>query len=431
MSAVKGRTRPTTLLVMVTIVYVVNYLDRNIVSMLLPSLQREFDLSDTQLGLLSGTSFALLYATVGVPFAWLADRTNRRKLIVASMALFSATTALSGLATSFAQLILARIATGVGEAGTSPAINSLISDVFEPRKRTRALAIYSSGLNIGLLIAFFGGGWIQQHYGWRVAFVAAGIPGLLLCAAFFALVREPTRGQSDNAVDAHRAPSFLATVRFLWSQESFRWLATATAMSAFAAYAANSFAPTFLARNHGLSSAEIGLTLALLLGVIGGIGTFGCGAFAGRIAVKDVRWNLYAPALLILVTLPFLVPLSLSSNLFVVLLCAVIPAANNAAFLGPSYAMAQQLAPLRMRAQSAATLLFVMNIIGYGTGPLLIGKLSDVLHPMFGSDALRWALLATAIPWLLSAACLWRAARTLSRDIDRAQTWSSHSIATP
>ncbi len=187
----KGRTY---VLVMITLVYVINYLDRNILNQLLPSIKSEFHLSDADLGFLSGTVFAILYATLGVPLAWLADRANRRNLIAFSMMLFAAMTAVSAYAASFLQLVAARVGTGVGEAGTSPSANSIISDLYEPKERAGALSFYATGLNIGLLLAFFGGGWIEQHFGWRKAFLAAGIPGLAIALLFIFTVPEPKRG---------------------------------------------------------------------------------------------------------------------------------------------------------------------------------------------------------------------------------------------
>ena len=187
-----GRSR-TYVLVILTLVYVVNYLDRQVLGILLPQIQTEFLLTDTQLGLLSGTAFAVVYAILGIPLAILADRISRRNIIAASLGVFSLMTVLSGYVTHYWQLLLARLFTGVGEAGTAPSINSIISDLYPPEKRASALAFYAAGLNVGLLIGYFGGGYIAEHYGWRNAFLAAGLPGLVLVVLLLLTVRDPAR----------------------------------------------------------------------------------------------------------------------------------------------------------------------------------------------------------------------------------------------
>jgi MFS family permease len=177
------------ILFMVTLVYVVNYLDRQILAILLPLIKAEFGVSDSALGLLAGPAFAVIYATLGIPLAFVADRVNRRNIIAGSMALFSLMTVVCNFATSFMHLLLARFGTGIGEAGTGPSINSIIADLYPPKQRATALSIYSAGLNIGLLLAFFGGGWIAQNYGWRAAFLVSGLPGLVLVVLFLLTVR--------------------------------------------------------------------------------------------------------------------------------------------------------------------------------------------------------------------------------------------------
>jgi len=405
------------ILVMLTLVYVVNYLDRNILNILLPAIKAEFHLTDTALGLLSGTSFAILYAVLGVPLAWVADRVNRRNVIALSMILFAAMTAVSARAANFLQLITARIGTGIGEAGTSPSVNSIISDLYEPHERAGALSFYAAGLNVGLLLAFFGGGWIEQHYGWRSAFLAAGLPGLALALIFLFTVPEPKRGHAEKIVDDGHASGLGETIAYLWSRKSFRYIAFGTGMASFGGYAGNSFVPVFLARTHHMSPAMIGVTLAMLFGVVGGIGTYMSGILADWLGKRDVRWNMYVVVLFIVCALPFFPIYFLSSSLPVALACAILPTATGAAYLAPSYAMVQSLVPLRMRAQSAAILLFVLNIIGFGLGPVSVGKLSDLLTPALGSDALRWALLSTIVTWTIAAWCFFRASQLLPAEL--------------
>ncbi|HXC55452.1 MAG TPA: MFS transporter [Rhizomicrobium sp.] len=408
------------ILVMLTLVYVVNYLDRNILNILLPAIKAEFHLTDAALGFLSGTVFAILYATLGVPVAWLADRVNRRNVIAISMLLFSAMTVASAFAASFFQLAAARVGTGIGEAGTSPSVNAIISDLYEPKERAGALSFYAAGLNAGLLLAFFGGGWIEQHFGWRIAFLTAGVPGLVIALLFIFTVPEPRRGHVEQLADPGRAPHLPTTIAYLWRQRSFRFIAAGTAMASFGGYAGNSFVPVFLARTHHMTPSQIGVALAILFGVIGGFGTYFSGVFADLLGKRDVRWNMRVVYLLILVALPSFPVYFLSPSLPAALAGAILPTIIGAAYLAPSYAMVQSLVPLRMRAQAAAILLFVLNIVGFGLGPLSVGALSDALTPRLGPDALRWALLSTVTTWLIAAWCFWMASRRLTAELARA-----------
>ncbi|MEI9993969.1 MAG: MFS transporter [Rhizomicrobium sp.] len=414
-----GGTSRSYILVMLTLVYVINYLDRNILNQLLPSIKAEFHLSDADLGFLSGTVFAILYATLGVPLAWLADRANRRNVIAVSMVLFAAMTAVSAYARTFGQLVLARIGTGIGEAGTSPSVNSIISDLYEPKERAGALSFYATGLNIGLLLAFFGGGWIEQRYGWRSAFLAAGLPGLVIALLFLFTVPEPRRGQVENLADTGPAPHLAQSIRHLLSIKSFRYIALGTAMASFGGYAGNSFVPVFFSRVFHLTPEMRGFLIGGLFGVVGGVGTYASGVLADWLAKRDVRWNMYVILVFIAFALPMLPFFFLSDNIVVAILASLIPVMNGAAYLAPSYAMVQSLAPLRMRTQAAALLLFTLNIIGFGTGPLLVGWESDLLRPVFGEDSIRWAMLSTVLTWLVAAWCFWMASRSLKADLAR------------
>lgn len=413
---VSGTSR-TYILVMLTLVYVVNYLDRNILNQLLPSIKAEFNLSDADLGFLSGTVFAILYATLGVPLAWLADRANRRNVIAFSMMLFAAMTAVSAYAASFVQLVLARIGTGVGEAGTSPSVNSIISDLYEPKERAGALSFYATGLNVGLLLAFFGGGFIEQHFGWRNAFLAAGIPGLIIAFLFIFTVPEPKRGHVEKIEDSGAAPRFSETIRFLLSQRTFVYIAFGCAMASFGGYAGNTFVPSLFARIFHLDPEMRGFLIGGLFGVVGGIGTYFSGVFADMLGKRDVRWNMWVILVIIFSALPCFPFFFLSNSFGIAVLGAILPTMNGAAYLAPSYAMIQSLVPLRMRAQAAALLLFTLNIIGFGMGPWLVGLESDLLRPMLGDESIRWAMMSTAITWLIAAWCFWMASRNLKREL--------------
>lgn len=401
--------------VILSAVYSVNYIDRQIVAILLEPIKAEFSVSDTVLGLLAGPAFALFYATMGVPLAMYADRTNRKRLIAWSLGCFSLMTLACGLAVQFWHLLIARVLTGVGEAGTGPASQSLISDLFRPHERATAQAGYAVGVNVGLMVAFFCGGWIAQDFGWRVAFIAAGLPGLLLVLVLMAFVKEPVRRAAALETDN---PTLADTVKVLWQRRSFLWLIIGGGLSAFSIYGVTMFVPSFLMRSHGLSPADVGLILALYVGLGGGIATFFSGVVADRLSVKDMRWNMYVPALAALISLPFWLVVILPGNSVLAILALGVPLALGVVFIGPLIATVQTLAPVRMRARAAAIQMLVGNLIGLGLGPLVIGYISDGLRPYFGEDSLKFALLAGVVASVLSVFAYLLAARSLRRDIE-------------
>jgi predicted MFS family arabinose efflux permease len=405
-------------LFVLTLIYVVNYLDRQILGILIPQIKTEFGLSFKEVGYLAGPAFAVIYAVLGVPLAVLADRFNRRNIIAASLAVFSLMTALSSFARGFWTMALARFFTGVGEAGTGPSINSVIADLYAPSERASALSFYTAGLNVGLMVAFFGGGWLSDHYGWRVAIATAGVPGLVLVLLLLLTVREPRRGMVENLADTD-APGFWSVVATLWSQRSFRWMAIGTSCSSFGGYAVIAFAPTFLKVSHHMTGAEIGLSLALLAGVAGAIGTYLAGVFADRLGARDVRWNMWVPVAATFIGLPFTPLFYLSPSTAVALIAAIIPVMMGATYVGPAYSVTQGLVPLRMRARAVAILLLILNIIGLGLGPPAVGAVADMLQPKLGADALRYAMCTTMLSSLLGAFCYWRASRTLKADLAR------------
>jgi predicted MFS family arabinose efflux permease len=406
----------TYVLVIMTLIYVVNYLDRQILAILMPQIKLEFGLNYKEIGYLIGPAFAIVYAILGVPLAVIADRANRRNIIAASLAVFSVMTVFSSFARGFWSMALARFGTGVGEAGTGPSINSIIADLYAPAERASALSFYTAGLNVGLLVAFFGGGWISDHYGWRIAIISAGVPGLLLTFLLLFTVREPKRGLVEALPDM-APPSFVSVVKYLWAQRSFRWMAIGTSFSSFGGYAGIAFIPTFLKVSHHMTQAEVGAALALLTGVGGAIGTYLAGVIADRYGARDVRWNMYVPIIATFVGIPFAPVFYLAPSTAVALAAAIVPVTIAAAYVGPAYAMAQGLVPLRMRARSVAILLLVLNIIGLGLGPPVVGAVADFLLPYFGADALRYAMLTTILTGLTGAYCYWRSTATLKADL--------------
>jgi MFS family permease len=414
-------------LVVLTLIYVVNYLDRQILGILMPYIQKEFVMDDFQAGLLSGTVFAAIYATLSVPFATVADRASRRNLIAASLATFGLMTILSGYASRVWQLVAARFFTGVGEAGTGPAINSMLADLYPPQKRAGALAFYSAGLNVGLLFGFFGGGWMLEHFGWRSAFIASGAPGIALVVLLLATVAEPRRGAADRLVDNAPAPRLIEVAKFLWTQRSFRWIAFGCSMSAFGGYANLYFIPKFLIVSHHMTPVEVGVALSLLTGVFGAIGTYASGVVADRLGRRHVNWYMYVPVACACLAVPFGPVFFLSPSTAVALCAAIVPALMGATYLGPSYAMAQGMVPLRMRAQTVGILLFILDIIALGLGPATVGLVSVLLKPYLGDDSLRYALMTGIVTALVGAICYLRATATLKADLTR----GSFRVANP
>ncbi len=408
---------------MLTMVYAVNLIDRQILSILMQPIKQEMQLSDTALGFLSGIAFALFYAPLGVPIARLADRSSRVNIISISVALWSFMTALCGLAQNFWQLLASRILVGVGEAGSGPSSHSLIADYVPLETRSSALAIYSLGIPIGIMIGFAVGGWLEQLYGWRVAFMAVGVPGLLLAVLVRLTLREPPRGHADGRASAVKAeqPPLREVAQIMWKRKSFRHLVVAIGIQAIAGYGVLIWVPSFLHRSYHMTSGEVGTVLAIILGIGGVIGTAAGGYLADHLAKRNVRWQLWIPALGGLIAVPFSFGIYLSGTSFETLAWFAIPIIFANLYHGPVFAMAQALAPLKMRAMAAAILLFMSSFIGMGIGPQLVGILSDLLHPLYGADSLRYALLCVSMAHLWSAAHFWLASKTLREDLAIAQ----------
>ena len=406
---------------------IINFVDRTILSILLEPIKLELQLTDTQLGLLGGLAFAIFYATLGIPVAALADRWSRVKVLSISMIIWSAMTALCGMANSFAALLLARIGVGVGEAGASPPSHSLISDYFPAEKRATALAIYSLGIPVGSMIGNFVGGWGAEEFGWRITFMIVGLPGIAVAFLILGTLREPPRGMTDRIVTKQDTPPppMLETLRFLWSKPSFRHLALAAGLHAFVSYGYGVWNAPFLIRIHELSLSEVGGWLGLVAGV-GVIGTFSGGYLGDKLAKwrDDSRWYLFVSGISTLVMVPFQFVIFLHSELWAVFSAMFVASVMGGMFLGPSFAISHALVAPRMRAVASATLLFVINIIGMGLGPYVVGFLSDLLAPAFGINSLRYALCIALTANIWSSAHYFMGARTLRNDLEVAHTGS-------
>lgn len=380
-----------------TLVYVFNFLDRQLLVILQEPIKAELGLSDTQLGLLSGLAFAAVYVTAALPLAQIAERWNRRSMIALALAAWSGMTALTGLVTSFWQLLLARAAVGIGEAGGSPPSHSIISDIFPVKRRATALAFYSTGINIGILLGFLLGGWINEFFGWRMAFILVGLPGIALALVVRLTVAEPAKGLSQGLRADTPPPRFFATLGQLWSMRSFRHLALGTALQSLVGYAIVNWLPSYMIRMHGMGTGEVGTWLALSAGAAGAIGTFGGGWVADRLAARDRRAYQWVPAAAAAMLIPLMCAVLMSGNSTIAMLIFIVPACLQSVSLGPSLASTHALVDVRSKAVGSAILFFIVNMIGLGVGPLAVGMLSDLLQPATGDASLRWALLIVVV----------------------------------
>ncbi|MAI53888.1 MAG: MFS transporter [Gammaproteobacteria bacterium TMED95] len=399
------------------VVYTFNFIDRQILSILLEPIKQDLRLSDTALGMLTGFAFALFYATLGIPIARLADRGNRRNIIAWSLTIWSAMTALSGIAQNFWHLLIARIGVGVGEAGCSPPAHSMIADYFPAENRATALGIYSLGIPVGILFGFIAGGWLNEFFGWRVAFFVVGVPGILLALLVRWSLREPDRGMAEGRQANADQPGIMETFTYLYQKPSFRHMAIGGGLTAFVGYGIVTWVPSFLIRSYGMDTGEVGTYLGLILGIPGGIGIALGGYLADRYGAKDTRWYLWVVTVALLIAVPITVGVYLSSSATASLLFLILPVLLGNFYQATTFSQAQGLVPLRMRAVAAAVLLFILNIIGLGAGPQMVGVVSDLLAPTYGDESLRYALLALSFVNIWAAYHYYLAGKTLKQDL--------------
>jgi MFS family permease len=404
-------------LAMLTAVYTFSFIDRQILVILAEPIKADLGLSDTQLGLLTGLAFAALYITLGLPIARLADKGNRKNIVAISLAVWSFMTAISGSATNFLQLFLARVGVGIGEAGGSPPSHSIISDYFPPKKRATALAIYSTGIYIGILLGFVIGGVIAKYYGWRIALYSIGIPGILLAVILYFTVKEPVKGQSDTLGTVDKTPKLMDVFKTLFRSKSFIFAALGTGFLAFGSYGTGNFMPSFLQRVHGMDIATAGYLLGLVFGVGGGLGILLGGYLADRFGAKDLRWYLWIP---MITGFASLIPLAIA--LFAVAIKLVIGMIFLSVlllgfYLAPAIAVTHSLVNARMRAFASSVLFLILNFIGLGLGPLVIGYISDLLIPDYGDLSLRWAFCTVFITGSIATVFYALAAKNYTADL--------------
>ena len=411
---------------LLTLVGVCSWVDRQIFAILMQDIKAEFDLSDTQLGLLGGIAFSLFYSTLGLPMAWLADRMNRRNIIGISLAVWSGMTALCGYATGFTSLFLGRIGVGVGEAGGSPPSQSIISDYFAPAERGFALGIFHLYLPLGFMAGFLIGGWSNQFMGWRETFLIVGLPGLLLALVLRLTLREPHRQHLANTSSKpDSSESMLSTLRYFLKVPSLRLIPIAGAIQGIGAWGVGIWTPSYFMRVHDLSSGEVGTWLAFTYGISGSLGVIAGGRLCDRLVRRsgDQRWYLWMTAGCILAAIPFSAVVYLWPTAQVALIAFFVPIFFGHMFLGPVMATIQNLAGPRRRAQGAAFYLFLANLISMGLGPLIIGMSSDFFQSRFGDNSIRYSILALlVVSYSWAALHFFQAARTVRADLAKAAT---------
>jgi MFS family permease len=408
-------------LAILAIVYMFNFIDRQILAILLPSIKEEFQVGDAVLGLLAGTAFALFYVILGVPIARFADRTNRRNLIALAVAVWSGMTALSGFAANIWQLAIARIGVGIGEAGCSPPAHSMIADLYPPEQRSSAMGVYTLGISAGIMLAYLTGGWVVENYSWRHAFFMVGLPGLLLAAVVRFTIIEPPRGAAENRSVSGEQPSLMDVVRFLASRRSFVFMALGAGASSFVGYTIIFSMPSFLSRSFEIGATSIGIWLGLIYGFAGGLGFFLGGYLADRMGTQGHKRALNFIAMSTVLSAACLAAVFLASTLLWCLSLLVFPSVIMNFYLAPVLSQTQSLVSLRMRAVASSLLLLILNVVGLMIGPAATGLVSDLLRASQGSESLRYALLITTVVMLpVAAACYWQAGRYIDSDLQRA-----------
>lgn len=364
-------------LALLVLIYTCNFIDRTILATLGQAIKVDLKITDAQLGLLQGLAFALFYTALGIPLARLSERVNRVSLVSVCLVVWSAMTALCGVAQNFWQLFLFRVGVGVGEAGCSPPAHSLIADLYPPRRRATALAIYSFGIPLGTMIGAVTGGWLAQNFSWRVALLVVGLPGIALALLFRLVAREPVRGQMDPAGQAERQPTVIETARHVFGNRAFLHITIGATLVGFVGYGTGTFAQAYFIRMFHLSYAEVGLAFGLVGGLSAGLGTL-LGGVMGDWAGRHRRhWYALLPALGLLIATPTYILAFTQDSWVMALWWMLLPGLFHYAYIGPTLGTMHNIAEPRMRAMATALFFVVVNLVGLGLGPYATGAAID------------------------------------------------------
>lgn len=405
-------------LFMLMLTYTGHSIDRAIIATIMAPIQQDFALSDSQLGLIAGTIYALSNAIFTIPIGYFADRTNRKRLLSVCAAIWSGMTMLGGLSTNVVHLMLTRAGVGASEAAGTPVSTSLIADYFPPERRASAISIFYISASLGGFLALAVGGYVVQNYGWRTAMLLAGLPGFIIAIIFFFVVREPIRTGNAGAV-ASDAPSLGKVIKFILTQPALIVLMFAGALTNFVGAGVSSWVPTYYVRILEIPISQVGSLLGfgqLIFGVIGGVGA---GFLADKLVRRDRRWPIWLLAIAQLLTVPFYVGSVLVDNIFVSVALLSIGFGLTSTFTGPLYSQVQTLVGSRMRALAVAVLVMMISLLGYGLGAQATGLISDAMKPAFGDIALRYALVAVACGGLVTSTLYYISSRGLIKGQNR------------
>jgi MFS family permease len=399
-------------LALLSLAYVLNFVDRQVLAIVAGDVKAELGLTDFQLSLLLGPAFVVCFTLSGFVLSHLADTRSRKWVLTAGLTLWSLLTAACGMATSFGQIAALRFGVGFGEAAGAPPSQSMLSDYFEPKQRARALSVFGLGIYFGTLLGFAGGGVIAQWFDWRTAFLVAGLSGLPLALVIAFSVREPARAPST----VQHAP-FAEMARILFGQRTYRRLMLAAACQAFIGFAALSWSALFLQRVFAMNKAESGIAFGLTAGLAGAAGSLLGGVLADRLSARDSRWYAWLSGGVSLAAAPFFAAFAQAQSVTLALACFGAFYFLNNIYVASLWTLVQSLVPARLRATSSATQLAVTNVFGYGLGVALVGKLNDVAFAEYGDAALRWTLLLPAAIGALSGPLFFRCTASVREDL--------------
>lgn len=416
------------LLFMLMLVAVIGYLDRFVFALAMESIKFDLNLSDTQLGLMTGIAFSGFYALAGIPIARYADNGNRVTVTSITLGLLGLMVWLCGLASNFIQLLAARAGVAIGEAGSVPTAQSFIGEYFNRAERPKITAIYFTYYSISTIIGYLVGGWLIELLGWRVTFILIGIPAILVAVIFRLTISEPRLSRKKTSSVNNRKDEVKSSIRKIFKQKAFKNILVAFCVSYFFLMGANQWQAVFFMRVFEMNITEVGLWFALVLGLFNILGTFGGGYFASKYAAKNEKVQLRVVALLFVLNGVFKFMIYVSASQYVALLFVGLSTIAAAFANGPIFAMIQSLVPENTRSTAVAIVFLLANLIGLGLGPLSIGILSDLLVPYYGEYSIRYALAISCVGVFWVSFHLWRGANYVQADIARAESDSLTNV---